>query len=307
VSRVVRVLLSHQVVTSDATFLAAVASSSTGIPAVVTLLGGQIDACGSNSPVSSGNATLDFAREHGRLGLCRVAADLFAGMFPKRQAAAARDAHACPVPMQGETALSRALWDLLRTMCGPGAASADIASSRSVCELVGRVAPQAPDETAPQFAQTLVTCFQTAVLTSGRDGNETFVIAVVELARRFPAQSTTALGGWIKGESEAVQGWIIEAFTTLLAGSEARGVSAAEASGNGDAEKKMGRTLMRKLVKRVSEETGLSVAKAKRVMSLPRAMQSKKCGVPRAGRADAEDLMLGDQALDSLFGDGPPL
>jgi Exportin 1-like protein len=312
VHRIVRVLVSYQVVATDPSFIPAV-STSPGICNIIKLMNEQIEAIGANSIVSSSNTILDLAREHGRVHLCRAAADLATGMFPKltrssaiSEAPLTDSSVSAPAPLHGETALSNALWSLLRTLCGPGVASADPGSSRAVCDTIGRAVHHAPEEMAHRFSEVLVACFQTAVCTFGGDANDVYLIAMVEVAMRYPSSSMHALGEWIKGESDAVQEWIKSTFTELLNPGEAD-VAASSKSGTDGQRKKSGRGLLRHLIKRIREETGLSTAKNKKVRSLPKSLQMKKLASQAEAHGDDDELILGEQALDSLFGDGPPL
>lgn len=315
VNRVLRIMLSHQVVSTDARFMASI-SASPGVCGIVTRMNEQIGSTSSSGIVSSDNATLDFAREHGRLRLCQGGADLIAGLFSKvvrstampevfKSGPPSEGVAFAPVPLCGNTALSHALWSLVRTLCGPDVARADSAASRTTCNVIARAAHQAPEDLGVDFAGALVACFHTAVCTHGRDADDTYIMAVVDLSLRYPSQCTMALGDYINSESETVQGWIKTAFTDFLTDGGAD--RPASAKGGGGSLRKKGRNLMRHLIKRISEETGLSMATKKKVRSLPKSRRTNAQKPAKSTQGDTDEFILADHALDSLYGDGAPL
>lgn len=288
VQRVLTTMLSKSVVSADDRFVASL-SASQGLSGILRLFVEQIEGISSSIVPASNNAALDIAREHGRLSLCCVGLDLLVKAFGPLD-----DEERCCVPkhMESDSDLSLALWKTFKALCSPVVASADFSSSRGASMLIAKSVVKVRDCFADHFSNLLVACFQTDVYMFSKDPTEScFTQAVLEVAVRFPSQSTEALGQWMQGERSDVKSWITAAFIAVL---------------TVPIDKKKGRNTLRKLVERLSVESGLSSAPKPKIKNLP----PKKGRATRRGSAaqtgDVE-LVLGDEALDSLFGSGPPL
>lgn len=289
--RIVRFMLSYAVVGSDVG-IAESLSSSPVICSFLALLNECIESLSMNGIVTTYSSALGFSQEQGKLLLCGVAAHLIEGLYPKNFRFVPGQEFFAPILLHGNTSLSGAIWVLMRTLCGPGVASACPIASRKTSILIANFVQAAPSFLASQFASLVVTCLRTAVFNYGRDGDDAFIIAVVELSRRFPAECTRSLGEWIQTETSTVQERIKSDFSALLTtpGTSRKGPS-------------VGKKLIRSLVKFISEQSQLTIPVAKKVRALPTDRVRKKA----APTCDEEELILNEHALDSLFGDGPPL
>lgn len=288
VQRVLTTMLSKSVVSADDRFVASL-SSSQGLCGILRLFVEQIEGISSSIVSTSNNAALDIAREHGRLSLCCVGLDLLVKAFGPLD-----EEERCCVPkhMENDSDLSLALWKTFKTLCSPLVASADFPSSRGASILIAKSVVKVRDCFAVHYSNLLVACFQTDVYMFSKDPTEScFTQAVLEVAVRFPSESTEALGLWMQGEKSDVKSWITAAFIALLAA---------------PIDKKKGRSTLRKLVERLSVESGLSSAPKPKIINLPSKTGLAKRRGSAAQTGDVE-LVLGDEALDSLFGSGPPL
>jgi hypothetical protein len=301
VNRVVRVLLSHPVVAADEGYLSHVSES--GVPSIIMLVNENVECLGASQIVASSDPTMDFAREHSRLKLCRAAAELLLGLFPKgtpsnrRGDTSAMEAY-LPATLNPSTSLGSALWTLLRTMCGPDIVRAETGgSSRMVCDLVSGACEFAPESSAMHYTALLVPCLQTAVLNHGRVSDDSAVNAVVSITRRFWECSQQALQRWIPGEVPDVRQWISAAFSSIHP----------DVTLEPNA-RRNSRTTIRKLVARISKHAGLSTERVKQVRPLPVPLLAVN-PVRSAARelAEGNDDLLADTALDSLFGEGEPI
>jgi hypothetical protein len=301
VNRVIRVLVSHTVVAANASYLQSVSESD--VPGIIRLMTENIENLGASQVIASNNPTLDFAREHSRLKLCRAAADLLVALFPKAPDPTKKDESApiekyLPATMNAGTPLGNAVWSLLQTMCGPDVARAESgAASRIVCNLVSRVCEYAPDGAASQYAELLVPCLQTAVVNHRRASDDSAVNAISSITLRFSDASLRALEQWTSNELSEIQGWI------LTACGNHRKDLAPEAN-----IRRNSRATIRKLIERISEHSGFSSQRSKAVHPLATPLIAVN-PVRNAARMlqESNDDLLADTALDSLFGAGEPM
>jgi Exportin 1-like protein len=306
VNRVIRTLLCYQVVSADPSFLKSVSNS--GVPGILELVRKNVEAIGATELLSSSNSTLDATREHGRVKLARASADLLCSVLPKQMPTGAARTEAAvnqhlPPTMNPSTPIGDVLWKLLRTICGPEAAKAEGGQpSRTACELVSRMCELAPDDAGSLFADLLVICLQTAVANHGHTNDMSAINAVVSITQRYQDQTKVALTTWIDSvQLASLKDHIVSSFSSILP------------SGNAAAEEhisssKLARGKIRRLVDRIAFERGFSVKKSMTVLKLSAALRTVNHErIEARAKADADELQLGEAALDALFGDSEPL
>lgn len=304
-TKVLRVLLSYTVVATDASFLSTVSSST--VPALLNLICEHVESCSVGDVLSSDVATLDVARDHGRKMLARAAANMLQSMYPKvdpskkkgmSDAAVSDEALFLP-PALGHDGLGKALMSLWRTLCSPKHGTSNDGASRIALLLVAVACEAAPDTATSIYMPLLQICLQTAIQHDGMASDSPLdpaVSAIVTMIRKWPEGCELELMRFMANETDDVQDWV------RICVSRVKGdVGSSRA-------RRQARNAVRTLVGNISQAKGVSSRKQQRVQALPERLVTHNPSRRRAKSVhELEEIVLGDQALDSLFGGGEPM
>lgn len=292
ITRVLQPLLSHSVVAAGPAYLETLAVSP--IAALVRHVRLHVDASQKGKSVFSSTATLDIARDHARRAIARSAADMLAVIYPRREQSKAEDNRDVPehfplVFKAGQLGTELAL--LWQTICNPGESRLDQGAARVGFALVVTAAEVAPQSEFVFFAPLLHGSLRTAVLNASKHAEDSpaqpAISAVLVMLRKWPVESEQAmqmLGG------PAIKNWVSEAVTELA-----------------KAKPKKQRTIIKALIERLAEVEGTKENKGE-VQALPEKLVTiNPARAMKKPKSELDEIVLGDTALDSLFGEGDPL
>lgn len=307
--KVLNPLFSFQVWSTGAQYLEDVAKSL-----VVRLLGvirEHLEHAKLGEIVDSGAPLLDVARDSGRKKLARSVAAMISGIYPKVQRKTEGDPNEKPTfvpaifaasPLGDEVML---LW---KTICSPGRSFLDNGAARVGFAVIVTALDFAPASSFMFFGPLLEASFLTGVQNSGLSTDsplEATIGAMAAIFRKWPSESEQTVHALLQveagranmaGQEVEWKGWISQCIQQI-AGADQPVVKS-----------KKHRSLIKEVVKKVAERTGLASPQRAKVKALPEKLMARNPARARQRkRKDDEEVMLTDTALESLFGDGDPM
>lgn len=293
--KLMKPLLSFPVVSANSAYLNSVASS--GVPKFLQIIREHVENAKLGEIVDSEGPLLDVARDYGRKSLARCAADMLSAMYPREQ----KDKEAIEAFIYIPTAfnfnsLGHALIAVWKAICNSERGALDSGAANVGLLLIITAVGMAPLNAFPFFRDLLETSLNTAIQNSGLSQDSPLnsaIGAILAIMRKWPTESEEALRFSLLQEGEKVSEWVSECVGQIA---------------GGHSKSKKHRSLVRELVYKISAHVGLSEAPKATVKVLPEKLRTNNpARSTNRRREELEDVILGDYALDSLFGDGGPL
>lgn len=294
--RVLNPMLSYTLTATDPSFLQHVAQSN--VPRLLHRTRDHIEASLRGAQTFSETPSLDISRDCGRAWLRRSAANLIRAMFPpreKKESAHTQVREYFPATFQVPL-LGDALSSLWIATCSVGQDSLEKTSLQFSLETVSHAADLAPKDKFVFFEPFLQVSLKAAVLKLGDSDSsvDAAVGSMLSIIRKWPAQSERQLHAAL-GRNGVLQGWISETIREIAETDQL-------------SKPKKHRQILRALVTRIADHEGTSLKKEKKVSALPEKLVTVNLKrIAKRAKADLDELELGEQALDSLFGGGDPL
>lgn len=294
-TKLMKPLLSFPVVSVDPAYLNAVANS--GVPNLLQIIREHVQNAKLGEIVESEGPLLDVARDYGRKSLARCAADMLSAMYPREQKDKEDNEAIIYVPPAFSCGiLGQSLIAVWKAICNSDRGTLDSGAANVGLLLIITAAGMAPVNAFPFFQDFLETSLNTAVQNSGLAQDSPLnsaVGAILAIIRKWPAESGEALQSSPMQEGERVSEWVTECVGQIT---------------GGHSKPKKHRSFVRELVDRISAHVGLSMVPKAAVKALPEKLRTNNPSrSTNRRREELEDVLLGDYALDSLFGDGGPL
>lgn len=299
-NKVLRPLLSFPVVSPDPSFLDIVETSE--VPNLLKIIREHIESAKLGEIVDSEAPLVDVARDYGRKTLARTAADFIANMYPRAQAIREGDTsqilhympHVFKCSILGNEI--RSLWGAI---CSPGRGFLDSGAARVGFGQIVAAVEIAPVDNFELFSPLLESSLRTAVLNFGLNDDSPFnsaIGAVLSVMRKWPRESKSVLHSVLAGPYREVLGWVNDCIDTIAE------------TGQKNSKPKKHRGLVVDLVSKVAKLSGVELKPRSTVKALPEKLVTNNPARSRnKPRNELEEIVLGDQALDSLFGGGDPL
>lgn len=302
-NKVIRHLLSFQTTSADKAFLTIVSESE--LPTLLGVARENIESCTTRDTVSSDIPTLDVARDHARKMVARAAADMLSAMFPKEgkgiavhnESDTATSGEYLPPPLEARR-LAESLVSLWDATCSPAPGVADNGAARVALALLGRAVECAPANALSLYIGRLRVCLRTAVQSDGMGSDSPMEAAIGAILTFFKK--------WPEAGEKTVCNMLNTADVDLMntVRTSLKEVMQLDAGKS----RKFARAKIRSMVGVIAQRSGVSVRKQATVRALNEKLVTRNpARDAKREKSKLEDIQLGDQALDSLFGDGAPL
>lgn len=237
---------------------------------------------------------LDIARDYGRLGLGRSAAEMLVAMYPTvdKMFAPQLEGFWFTPRVLSLPNIGNQLIQMWQAICCLTRGCSDNGASRVGLDLVATSVQIAPENCFDMYKDFVKISLETAVQFSGMpDSVLTQAIgALLGLIRKWPKQVGNTLME-IAGQDVEAKGWVQKALESVH---------------DSNTKTKKHRAVLRRLAEKLSVRAGLVRTNTEKVKALPNRLRV----VNPAREAKQEhqvDVVLGDTTLDSLFGDGAPM
>lgn len=260
--------------------------------------------------VDSGALVLDVARSYGRKKLGRSAATLILWMYPRLQAKKTEvemgDKETYLPDVFRYFALRDEMMSLWRAVCNPGESLLDNGAARVGLDAIVSAVDMTPQGSFLVFAGLLEISFLTARENSGLSLDsplEPAIGALASILRKWPAESEKVLHELLEREGGRVNmGVSIQEWKNWVS------VCIGKIAGVENVSKKKHRGLIKEVVRKIAEQTGVSRGRKSQVKALPEKLVADNPErARRRTKNEMEEAVLADAALDSLFGDGEPM
>lgn len=282
IQRCLKPLFCYNVTATNPAYLLTVASSQ--IPHLLHHIRDHIVAVQYGKQMFSESNILDISRNHGRFLILRTVADMLVMIYPRVDPVTNVLKFFPDVFRTGQ--LGNELRLLWYTICNPSFKILDGGAARVCLLLVSTAVSMAPDTDFSFFGPLLVSSIRTCVLQRYDDSATSNAIsAILCILRKWPVESEAALHESLGKGSEAGQ-WSTEMIREVV---------------NSPKPKKH-RVIVRSFMEKLAKLEGVTREALVKVDALPDVGKQEKKKTIRK-----EDLLLGDHAIESLFGAGDPL
>lgn len=297
--KVLRPLLSHTVMAAGSGYLEILERS--GLPNLLNVIQEHIESAKLGEIVESVSATVDIARDYGRKCLARSAVDLLQDMYPpliSRKGRILEPSEAWLPPVLDLPIVGSKLRSIWRVICSPGQGFLDSTTANMGFKLVTSSAAIAPIDRFDLFGHLLEASFRTSLENRALKGDSPFdhaTGAMLAVMRKWPVESKAVLEAATQ-RYEQVSTYVAECIEAI-----------AQSSQHSSKPKKH-KVYVVEMINKIAEFSGADSRPHIKVASLPeKLITNNPARNANKPRHELEEIVLGDAALDSLFGDGNPL
>lgn len=298
-NKVLRPLLSYPVVSAGAAFLEVIERST--VPNLLHVIQEHIECAKLGEIVDTNSPLVNVARDYGRKSLARSAVDLMCSMYPRLIPKKGGDVSQSPVfmpPVFNSHILGDKIVSLWRVICSPGQGFLDSTTANLGFKLIADAVAVAPDNRFDVFGPLLEASFRTSVENHGLKLDSPFDYAtgaVLSVIRKWPVESKAVLQSASNGHQQ-VSIWITECIDAIVQSSQK------------NSKPKKHKGFVVELVGKTAKLSGFDSKPESKVKALPeKLVTNNPARSMNRVRNELEEIVLGDVALDSLFGDGNPL